>query len=93
MTTFQDFLDDTAAKGKATGKDFAWVSLTVDGIVKEAKVIWIEAGGYPKEFPPAEPGWGGKWNIVRCAEQPKATTINLRTGKFLKAMPNIKIER
>ncbi|AKU43592.1 hypothetical protein CPT_Seuss66 [Caulobacter phage Seuss] len=105
--TLEDFLEDVRRQGRERNMDFAWVGMfeyrhdQMKEVLAEAKIIWIDPGSFPKEFPPtttqqmkdARQRWEEKWKIERCAEQPKPTTINLKTGKFLKRMPNIKIER
>lgn len=106
--TMQDFIDATSKQGAEIGKDFAYAMKfeyrhdTQTNVPCEAKVVWIAAGGYPSEFPPettaqdklAKQHWEKRWTIIRCAEQPKPTRVNLKIGKFLPGgMPNIKIEK
>lgn len=109
--TFEDFLEDVRRQGRERNMDFAYAKMfeyrhdLQKEVVGEVKIIWIAAGGFPKEFPPvasaqekqARIRWDESWTIERVAEQPKAKVINLPTGKFLKhgmgSMPNIKIEK
>lgn len=105
--TFADFLADLRKQAKEQNKDFAWVAQHI-GVepqrsLCEIKVIWIDPpGGFPKEFPPVctaqerEAGkqWGERWTIERCGIQPRATTVNVKVGKFLPGgMPNIEIPK
>ena len=100
--TFAEHIEGIAKDGR----DFAYVAMweyahdTQVNRPVEVKVIWLEPGRYPKEFPPVtteqmkanRQHWDTAWTIKRVAPQPAREVISLPAGKFLPGgLPDIKL--
>lgn len=99
--TFGDYIEQFKAEGARTGKDLAYATLWQrntegENVPVEVQVIWLDSGRHPKTFPRTDvthetQHWDKSWTIIRCTPQPTAQVISLTPGRFLDAMPDIKL--